>query len=188
MQSSMGDDVIDDMDESLVERDVALQTMLEGLESLAKDVETLGSNQEKLGSTVDQILASLEEESTPDTPYLPWTRGERSAADWTDLADWVDMMAAAHSLAELPACWLAHEGLVLEIEAARSAWLDAGKRHAKGPTSLLWHWYSYTWTPLRHRLGDWHQCRSSHQPDPVVPVTARGYLPQETPSPDQLPS
>lgn len=169
------------LDETLVERDNLIAKMWSGMERLSADVESLASNQTAMGSTIEQILAELSDDNAGDEdPLHPWTRMPRTRHDWLELVAWVDEMSAAHNVAELPVCWPAHEQLVLELDAARSAWIEAARRHRKRHTSAMWNWYSYVWIPLRARLAAWDRCRSEHAADPSSAQTRMEFLPSSS--------
>ncbi len=104
----------------------------------------------------------------------PWSRATRTPQDWESLCAWVDEMCAVHAVTVLPACWLAHEGLVCELAALRDAWLAA--QHTR-PDAELMSWYTYYWYPFIGRLEVRDRCRQQHQVDPVATTTDRGLLP-----------
>lgn len=149
--------------------------------NLSARVTEIARTQNELIEVVAQMMSDREA-PRPVLPGVddlaPWTRdAARTAAEWEQLVDWFDLMIDAHAITEIPACWLAHESLVLEIEAIRIAWIGAQLSLKDAPNSAVAHWYSYYWTPLRHRLATWPQCRVTHQPDPQPAHTDRQYLP-----------
>lgn len=90
-----------------------------------------------------------------------WTRTGRTRADSDALTWWADEMTTAHAITALPPCWPAHERLVLELDAIRSAWIEAQAARNQGPSSLLASWYHYTRWPFWDRI-DHKPCRGHH--------------------------
>ena len=141
-----------------------------------------GVGQAATSDVVDEVTALLEadSETTSTIPVMAWTRAEtRSAEDYLELADWVDMMASVHAVTELPACWLAHEGWVCELAALRAAWLEANAIAAEQgmASSAMLSWYQYSWWPWRHRVSEYRGCGTVHSRDAVGVATDRTLLP-----------
>lgn len=173
-EATTDDHAVEDVD---ILDDDKLDKMMHIVEVLATEVEDLGIGQSELSRRLAEIGQTPPTEPQFPEQLRPWTRGPRTTTDWDLLVAWVDEIAAAHAVAGLPPCWPAHERLVLELEAARSAWYEAAAIHATKPTSAMWSWYAYTWHPLRRTLDDWDSCRTGHQPDPATAATDRHYLP-----------
>lgn len=189
--TDLPEDYTDVIDQRLLEREQAEERLAALLDRLQSDVAIVQQNQQVLAdnqgaldekqrsqaTTLDMVLQYLADQPA-DPDLRPWSRDERrTKKDWVELADWMDMMAAAHSLSGLPACWPAHEHLVLEIDAARAAWQEAIKIHQKKPGGQMAHWYAYVWQRLVQLLDGWDTCRTSHRPDPMPGETERAYLP-----------
>lgn len=162
--------------DAAAEQDEVLAQLVNAVEALSAQQEQLDASQSEMGATIVKIMEELQDD-VDDSPLSPWTRSERTSQDWADLVDWLDLMTSAHSVHELPPCWVAHEELVLEVEAARSAWIGAARRHARRRGSDLSSWYAYVWHPLRRRFGEWQQCRNGHVADRLAPSTDRTLVP-----------
>lgn len=173
------EDRLEEVRESLVERDTMITEVWRRVEEIAGDVDALASDQTAMSLIIEHLVEDIDEEESAavEVALRPWTRMPRTRQDWLDLVAWVDEMSAAHSLAEMPVCWPAHEQLVLELDAARAAWNVAVARHQKTVSDAMWSWYSYVWTPLRARLAAWDRCRNGHIADPVGALTGMEFLP-----------
>ena len=152
------------------------------VEPSAIDAHNAGVGQADTSDVVDEVTALLEadSETTSSSAVMAWTRVEtRSAEDYLELADWVDMMASVHAVTELPACWLAHEGWVCELAALRAAWLEANTLAAEQGmvSSAMLSWYQYSWWPWRHRVSEYRGCGTVHSRDVVGVATDRTLLP-----------
>jgi hypothetical protein len=96
---------------------------------------------------------------------------DAGAADWQQLAVWVDWLTRTHeptpSRAVLP-CWQAHRGVAEELAALRAAWQAAATAaRAGGPNDQLVYWHDRWLHSCLSRLREVYklkQCSDRHVP------------------------
>ncbi len=119
-----------------------------------------GALREELGSR----LAALEQaaDAGPAAPGdAPEPRAwvdDAGAADWQQLAAWVDWLTRTYDLtpsrAVLP-CWPAHRGVAEELAALRAAWQAAATAaRAEDPNDQLAYWHDRWLHPCLSRLRE----------------------------------
>lgn len=117
-----------------------------------------------------------------------WTRTPRTLAEWDDLVAWVDLWADTHTVTAMPACWPAHERLVLELVALRDSWRAAAiAATAPKPNGVLHSWYRYDLPHTIDLLARHTQCVNGHTPDPMPATTDRQWVPDGLPESVQQP-
>jgi hypothetical protein len=163
--------------EAAVDDDDLLAQVLQVLQTLMDQAEINEREIDELKRKIEEPKPRQTEgprKSLPDSH--PWTRDQRTETEWHELVAWVDEICAAHDVADLPVCWPAHEHLVNQWEAARSAWYTAAVVH---PGAAMWTWYQYTWHPLRRQMTEHTSCRNGHIDDPDAPATDQAFIPTQ---------
>ncbi|MFI2074743.1 hypothetical protein [Streptomyces triculaminicus] len=126
-----------------------------------------------------------------DSPQpRPWAV-RATAAEWTELADWVDWLQNYYQLKgenQIAVCWPQHGGAIEELAGLHSSWKAAmladERAEGTGDQSGYWHDRSLWDTLGRVSRAVPNACRNTgHTAARPLPVTDRGMLPQPVPQP-----
>ncbi|GHG64183.1 hypothetical protein [Streptomyces griseocarneus] len=126
-----------------------------------------------------------------ETPVArPWAV-RATAAEWTELADWVDWLQNYYQLKgenQIAVCWPQHGGAIEELAGLHSSWKAAmladERAEGTGDQSGYWHDRSLWDTLGRVSRAVPNACRNTgHTAARPLPVTDRGLLPQPVPQP-----
>lgn len=134
-----------------------------------------------LGAAVLELASGGTPTGAPEggAPARPWA-ARATTEDWTELARWVDWLAATYdvqpSRAVLP-CWPAHGGAVHELAALHTAWVTAATTDGSDdPGDAMAVWHDRVLRPTLTRLREDYQfklCVDRHQaPRPARPTDA----------------
>lgn len=139
----------------------------------------------------DDLDALVEKESEPKEDPVPLRWAARATREeWDNLIAWVDGLHNAYSLQSgytVPACWIAHPGVVEQLASLYRGWVSAMLHDEDaGPdgssTMAAWH-DRWLWPALQRFKSGTHylisNCKQRHTPEngAVVPVTDRSHLP-----------
>jgi hypothetical protein len=101
---------------------------------------------ESVLTEVRKVVAQLAPKKAADDARTelrrPWhmLTAEQAEKRWIDLRAWVEFLVQRNNIGakEIPDCWYLHGGLVDELEALRSAWLEANRPDSKGTDPIWW--------------------------------------------------
>ena len=156
-------------------------------DAVAESVQELST---ELDSLRDDLDALIEKESEPKEDPVPLRWAARATQqDWDKLIGWVDGLRVGYSVHAsfvVPACWIAHPGVVEELAGLYRGWVSAvltDEAAGSEGSSALTAWHDRWLWPALHRFKEsrWRttNCDRGHRPEDTAAVAAtdRSHLP-----------
>lgn len=189
---------------SVVELDRGLKALAQRLDESEQDTaDTLEAISDSL-HTVQQDLAgggspARHGTTGADTKSARFWRKRASVEEWDALIDWIDDMQVAYSIESsylIPACWLAHGGVVEELAGLHRAWQSAmltDEEAGSSGSASISAWHEQCLWPTLRRLREGHyriaSCKKSHYPETITATaTDRSHQPAVAIEPSQIPN